>query len=142
MERKPRRSKYHGSLLLGVGELVLCLRCCCAGTWSCGSCYVVVLKTCDDLLGNYGLDVHEGIEMVEMSVDRHQSSSNFSSVLNLSSIYVPVLPLEKLGDPGSREVMLVGWLVLEQHNVSYLGHDGLVFPDDVESPTGELLDPQ
>ena len=127
--------------MLGVGELVLCLRCCSAGTWSCGSCYVVVLKTCDDLLGNYGLDVHEGIEMVEMSVDRHQSSSNLSSVLNLCSIF-PVLPPEKLGDPGSREVMLVDWLVLEQHNVSYLGDDELVFPDDIESTSGELLDPQ
>ena len=80
--------------------------------------------------------------MVEMSVDRHHSSSDLSSVLNLSSVYIPVLPPEKLGDPGSREVMLVDWLVLEQHNISYLGNDGLVFPDDVESTSGELLDPQ
>ena len=128
--------------MLCVGELALCLRCCRAGTWSCGSCYVVVLKTCVDLLGNCGLKVHEGIEMLEMSVDRHQSSSNFSSVLNLSSVYVLVFPPEKLRDPGSREVMLVDWLVLEQHNVSYLGNDGLIFPDDVETTLGELLDPQ
>ena len=80
--------------------------------------------------------------MVKMSVDRHQSSSNFLSVLNLSSVDVPVFPPEKLGDPGRREVMLVDWLILEQHNVSYLGNDGLVFPDDVESTSGELLDPQ
>ena len=138
----PQRSGYCGALLLGVEEFVLSFPCCCAGTWSCSSCCVVVLKACDDLLGNSGLDVHEGIEMVEMSVDRHQSSSNFSSVLNLSSVDVPVCPPEKLGDPGSREIVLVDWLVLEQHNVSHLRNNGLILPDDIESTSGELLDPQ
>ena len=65
------RSGYCGALLLGVEEFVLSFPSCCAGTWSFSSCCVVVLKACDDLLGNSGLDVHEWIEMVEMSVDRH-----------------------------------------------------------------------
>ena len=80
--------------------------------------------------------------MVEKSVDRNHSSSDLSSVLNLSSVDVPVLPPEKLGDPGSGKVVLVDWLILEQHNISYFGNNGLVFPDDVESTSGKLLDPQ
>ena len=87
--------------MLGVGELVLDLRCCGTGTWSCGSCCVVLLKAGYDLLGDSGLDIHEGVEMVKVSVDRHDSSSDLSSVLNLSSVDVSVLPPEKLGDPSS-----------------------------------------
>ena len=54
----------------------------------------------------------------------------------------PFHPPEKLGDPGSGEIVLVDLLVLEQHNVSHLGNDGLILPDDIELTSGELLDPQ
>ena len=79
--------------------------------------------------------------MVEMSVDSHDTSSDLSPVLNGGSVNVSVASLEKLGDPCSREVMLVDRLVNEQQNVPHLGGDGLVLPDHVEPTPGEFLDP-
>ena len=76
-----------------------------------------------------------------MSVDRHDSTSYFLSVLYGGSVEVSVSPLEKLGDLGCGEIMFVYRLVLEQHYVPHLGYKGLVFPDHIESTSGKLLDP-
>ena len=63
--------------------------------------------------GNSSLDIHEGEEVMEISVDGHDRNSNFSPVLNCSSIYVIVSSPEQLGDSGDREIMFVDGFVLE-----------------------------
>ena len=76
-----------------------------------------------------------------MSVDRHNTTSNFSSVLDGGSVDVLVSSPEKLSDPGRGEIMFVDRLVFEQHYVLHLGDYGLVLPDHVESASGKFLDP-
>ena len=80
--------------------------------------------------------------MVEMSVDRHDTTFDFLSVLNGGSVDVSVPSPEKLSDPGCGEIMLVDRLVFEQHYVQHLGDDGLVLPDQIEPAPGKFLDPQ
>ena len=70
-----------------------------------------ILKTSDHLLGNSSLNVHEGEKMVEMSVDSHDTTSDFSSVLNGGSVDASIPSPEKLNDPGSGEIMLVDRLI-------------------------------
>ena len=77
-----------------------------------------------------------------MTVDRHDSTSYFSSVFDGGSVDVTISPPEKLSDLGCGEIMFVYWLVLEQHYVSHLGYQGLVFPDHIESTSSKLLNPK
>ena len=55
-----------------------------------------------------------------MSVDCHNATSDFSSVLDGGSVDVSDSLLEKLSDPGHGEIMFVDRLVLEQHYVPHL----------------------
>ena len=89
--------------------------------WSCDAYCIVLLQTGDHFLWNSGFDVHEGEEVMEVSVDRHNSTSYFSSVLDGGSVDVSVSSLEKLSDPGRGEIMFVDRLVLEQHYIPHLG---------------------
>ena len=57
---------------------------------------------------------------MEVSVDRHNSTSYFSSVLDGGSVDVSISSLEKLSDPGRGEIMFVDRLVLEQHCIPHL----------------------
>ena len=56
-----------------------------------------------------------------MSVDRHNLTSYFSSVIDGGSVDVSVSSLEKLSDPGHGEIMFVDRFVLEQHYIPHLG---------------------
>ena len=76
-----------------------------------------------------------------MSVDRHNGTFDFLSVLDGGSVDVSVSSPEKLSDPGRGEIMFVDRLVFEQHFVPHLRDYGLVLPDHVESVSGKFLDP-
>ena len=73
--------------------------------WSSDADCIIWLQPCDHFLWNSGLDLHEGEEVMKMTVDRHDSTSYLTSVFYGGSVYVTISPPEKLCDP--RKIMFV-----------------------------------
>ena len=110
--------------------------------WSCDANCIIWLQPCDHFLWNSGFDLHEGEEVVKMTVDRHDSTSYLMSVFDGGFVDVTISPPEKLCDLGCRKIMFVYGFIFEQNYVSHLGDQGLVFPDHIESTSCKFLNPK